>query len=227
MCQRSTDSSHPTPPRPTSDAIHGILRLGTKYRLAPLRRRALQHLSSAHPTSLAPSDGLPSTPPYFTRSRTGAAALVLGSYAGPSFDPAHLELPILTLVRPAAFLRATAALASGGLTSWMFWKASTTRRPRAQRHSAPTRGGRRGPKRASCWGSCGARPTVCPGCVVCMRRVRVGPSPSMSAGVPGAGASSVMNPCAADRLAMCVAALTLVFGRQSVDRTAQSIAFYG
>ncbi|KAF8197648.1 hypothetical protein K438DRAFT_1967198 [Mycena galopus ATCC 62051] len=145
-----SDSSHPTPPRPTSDAIHGILRLGTKYRVAPLRRRALQHLSSAHPTSLAPSDGLPSTPPVrppplpLTPSppllpSTPSAYLTLpvlhtlthtrssfssGTVRRPSFDPAHLELPILTLVRaaralwvrPAALLRATAALASGGFT---------------------------------------------------------------------------------------------------------------
>ncbi|KAJ7111636.1 hypothetical protein C8R43DRAFT_852582, partial [Mycena crocata] len=42
----------PYPAKTDFDAIHGILRLGTKYRVEPLRRRALQHLSSAHPTSL-------------------------------------------------------------------------------------------------------------------------------------------------------------------------------
>ncbi|KAJ6447454.1 hypothetical protein C8R47DRAFT_1031328, partial [Mycena vitilis] len=42
----------PYPARTDFDAIHGVLRLGTKYRVAPLRRRALQHLSSACPTGL-------------------------------------------------------------------------------------------------------------------------------------------------------------------------------
>ncbi|KAJ6566916.1 hypothetical protein B0H19DRAFT_940210, partial [Mycena capillaripes] len=42
----------PYPAKTDFDAIHGVLRLGTKYRVEPLRRRALQHLSSAHPTSL-------------------------------------------------------------------------------------------------------------------------------------------------------------------------------
>ncbi|KAJ7663670.1 hypothetical protein B0H17DRAFT_867480, partial [Mycena rosella] len=42
----------PYPAKTDFDAIHGILRLGQKYRVEPLRRRALQHLSSAHPTTL-------------------------------------------------------------------------------------------------------------------------------------------------------------------------------
>ncbi|KAJ7429059.1 hypothetical protein B0H11DRAFT_2267416 [Mycena galericulata] len=45
-------------PREDFDAIHGVLRLGTKYRVNPRRQRALGHLSSTHPTSLATWDAL-------------------------------------------------------------------------------------------------------------------------------------------------------------------------
>ncbi|KAF8209526.1 hypothetical protein K438DRAFT_1811210 [Mycena galopus ATCC 62051] len=84
----------PSPPR---NAIHRILRLSTKCRVAPLRRRrALQHLSSAHPTSLAPWDGLCGA-----SSASNSTSLVPAPYPGPSFDPARLEQAILTLVRAA------------------------------------------------------------------------------------------------------------------------------
>ncbi|KAJ7610109.1 hypothetical protein FB45DRAFT_336265 [Roridomyces roridus] len=125
----------PYPAKTDFDAIHGVLRLGTKYRVEPLRRRALEHLASAHPPTLAGWDALcstrltflgsptlstPTSPsssvltPTLTRSRPQRFA------AGPSFDFEHLELPIITLARyaaadwilPTAFYRAIAALTS-------------------------------------------------------------------------------------------------------------------
>ncbi|KAJ7910982.1 hypothetical protein B0H13DRAFT_1876165 [Mycena leptocephala] len=136
----------PYPAKPDFDAIHGVLQLGTKYRVEHLQRRALQDLSSAHPTSLAAWDALCAASPAASTSQSHRGACVgfpgglepvggggvgvgvggvVAAYAGPLFDPAHLELPILTLARavrapwvlPTALLRAAAALTSGTLTS--------------------------------------------------------------------------------------------------------------
>ncbi|KAJ7500545.1 hypothetical protein B0H11DRAFT_1714450, partial [Mycena galericulata] len=107
----------PYPAKTDFDAIHGVLRLGTKYRVEPLRRRALEHLSSAHPTSLAAWDALCASS---TPSASSLPNPSTSPFGGPSFDFEHLELPIITLARfaradwvlPAAFFRAIAALSS-------------------------------------------------------------------------------------------------------------------
>ncbi|CAK5263869.1 unnamed protein product [Mycena citricolor] len=115
----------PYPAKTDFDAIHGVLRLGTKYRVEPLRRRALQHLSSVHPTSLLAWDALCATSPSASTSSLGsstsasaapvpaprspttrapapALALTDPYAAGPSFDFSHLELPIIALARAAS-----------------------------------------------------------------------------------------------------------------------------
>ncbi|KAJ7142540.1 hypothetical protein C8R44DRAFT_846519 [Mycena epipterygia] len=106
----------PYPAKTDFDAIHGVLRLGQKYRVEPLRQRALQHLSSAHPTTLAAWDALCAGP-----STSSSSAAQLAPFAGgASWDFEHLELPIITLARaaradwilPTAFYRALAALGS-------------------------------------------------------------------------------------------------------------------
>ncbi|KAJ6550509.1 hypothetical protein B0H10DRAFT_2084607, partial [Mycena sp. CBHHK59/15] len=66
------------PAKTDFDAIFGILRLGQKYQVEPLRKRPLVHLSSAHPTTLAGWDAL-----------------------APTWDFECLELPALTLARDA------------------------------------------------------------------------------------------------------------------------------
>ncbi|KAJ7736053.1 hypothetical protein DFH07DRAFT_706382, partial [Mycena maculata] len=107
----------PYPAKTDFDAIHGVLRLGTKYRVEPLRRRALEHLASAHPTTLPAWDALCASSP---SSSPSTAPTKHPFAAGPSFDFEHLELPIITLARfaradwilPAAFYRAIAALTS-------------------------------------------------------------------------------------------------------------------
>ncbi|KAJ7896703.1 hypothetical protein B0H14DRAFT_2678436 [Mycena olivaceomarginata] len=232
-------------PAPTDfDAIHGVLRLGTKYRVAPLRRRALQHLSSAHPTSLAAWDALcgysstasgsaaststsstvSTSSTALTRGAGGASTntsgergiqvgAVLASHAGPSFDPAHLELPILTLARaarapwvlPAAFLRAAAALA-GGRIDYTGVHVELERGDKVLLLEAG--GALLGEGTSELLGFLWS-PTVCPGCVHAS-----GASPSTSASTAGTnagaagagGAAGVMNPCTANRLAMRVAA---------------------
>ncbi|KAF8209537.1 hypothetical protein K438DRAFT_1811257 [Mycena galopus ATCC 62051] len=210
-------------PAPTDfDAIHGILRLGTKYRVAPLRRRALQHLSSAHPTSLAAWDGLCGASSASTStSNSSSASLVPAPYAGPSFDPAHLELPILTLARaarapwvlPAAFLRAAAALAGGGLTSLdvlegIDYTGVHVELERGDKVLLLEAGGALlGEGTSELLGFLWS-PTVCPGCVHATGAGAASTSASAntSAGVPSTSTSGVMNPCTADRLAMRVAA---------------------
>lgn len=105
----------PYPAKTDFDAIHGILRLGQKYRVEPLRRRALQHLSSAHPTTLNAWDVLCTS-----SSKSQFASPSNAFPGGASFDYDNLELPILTLARaaradwilPAAFYRALAVLGS-------------------------------------------------------------------------------------------------------------------
>ncbi|KAJ7184706.1 hypothetical protein C8R46DRAFT_983838 [Mycena filopes] len=120
----------PYPAKTDFDAIHGVLRLGTKYRVGPLRRRALEHLASAHPMRLGEWDALcggvlslttpvitTTVPATSASAASSASSLLLPSagsstististimttaYAGPSFDYSHLELPILTLARAA------------------------------------------------------------------------------------------------------------------------------
>ncbi|KAF8189476.1 hypothetical protein K438DRAFT_2018974 [Mycena galopus ATCC 62051] len=102
-------------PLPRSDRLrrhHGILRLGTKYRVA-LRRRALQHLSSTHLTSLAAWDGMCGASSASNSTCTSSFASILAPPLLRS-TPSQLEFRHHT---PAAFLRAAAGLAGGGLTS--------------------------------------------------------------------------------------------------------------
>ncbi|KAJ7711877.1 hypothetical protein B0H16DRAFT_1392016, partial [Mycena metata] len=68
----------PYPARTDFDAIHGVLRLGTKYRVEPLRRRALRHLASAHPMRLGVWDRLCGASP---SSPAGAVAASAASSA--------------------------------------------------------------------------------------------------------------------------------------------------
>ncbi|KAF7308737.1 hypothetical protein MKEN_01072800 [Mycena kentingensis (nom. inval.)] len=106
----------PYPAKTDFDAIHGILKMSTKYGVEPLRRRALQHLTSAHPTSISVWDSL-------CGPSTGTRVFAIPAYAGPSFDFSHLELPIITLARetradwilPTAFFRALATLSSADI----------------------------------------------------------------------------------------------------------------
>ncbi|KAF7353993.1 hypothetical protein MVEN_01086000 [Mycena venus] len=241
----------PYPAKTDFDAIHGVLRLGTKYRVEPLRRRALQHLSSAHPTSLAAWDALcaasPAASTSTTSSHRGASVgfsgglepvggggvgvgvgAVVAAYAGPSFDPAHLELPILTLARaarapwvlPTAFLRAAAALTSGTLTSLdilegIDYTGVHVELERGDKVLLLEAGGvLLGEGTSELLGFLWS-PTVCPGCVhaqpgASTSAASASSSASATAGngpnTAGTSAPGVMNPCTANRLAMRVAA---------------------
>ncbi|KAJ6500966.1 hypothetical protein C8R45DRAFT_863808 [Mycena sanguinolenta] len=242
-------------PAPTDfDAIHGVLRLGTKYRVAPLRRRALRHLSSAHPTRLGAWDALcgvghsassTSTQGGGAASASGSASTSVsasaavgsgssapsswvGPYFGPSFDPAHLELPILTLARaarapwvlPAAFLRAAAALAGGVLGSLdvlegIDYTGVHVELERGDKVLLLEAGGALlGEGTSELLGFLWS-PTVCPGCVYAQSGAAAststappGPNATAAAAGPGTNAATagVMNPCTANRLAMRVAA---------------------
>ncbi|KAF7358955.1 hypothetical protein MSAN_01235900 [Mycena sanguinolenta] len=249
----------PYPAHTDFDAIHGILRLGTKYRVAPLRRRALRHLSSAHPTRLGAWDALCGVHPSAhaaspssagtgaSGSAAGSAVVASGSaggggsaggvggsasapngwvgpYFGPSFDPAHLELPILTLARaarapwvlPAAFLRAAAAAAGGVLGSldvlegidYTGVHVELERGDKVVLLEAGTTllGEGTSELLGFLWS-----PTVCPGCVYAQpgaAAASTGPNATAGGSTAGTNAATagVMNPCTANRLAMRVAA---------------------
>ncbi|KAJ7029705.1 hypothetical protein C8F04DRAFT_744231 [Mycena alexandri] len=82
----------PYPARTDFDAIHGVLRLGTKYRVEPLRRRALRHLASAHPM------------------RLGVWDVLCGASSAPSPSPPSSSLPTGTNVAASAASSASSLL---------------------------------------------------------------------------------------------------------------------
>ncbi|KAJ7684176.1 hypothetical protein DFH06DRAFT_1138 [Mycena polygramma] len=226
----------PYPARTDFDAIHGVLRLGTKYRVAPLRRRALQHLSSAHPTGLgawdvlcegASASALASTMPSASAAGSASMASASGSgsvsasttygqlshpqtpllaHLGPSFDPAHLELPILTLARaaraawvlPTAFLRAAAALTAGTLTSLdvlegIDYTGVHVELERADKVTLLEAGGALlGEGTSELLGFLWS-PTVCPGCVHALPPSSPSPSASSSSPSPSTSTSNTAS----------------------------------
>ncbi|KAF7309626.1 hypothetical protein MIND_00333700 [Mycena indigotica] len=184
----------PYPAKTDFDSIHGILRLGTKYRVEPLRRRALQHLASAHPTSLAAWDSLCSIPSNSTSSFAPPA------YAGPSFDFSNLELPIITLARaahanwilPTAFFRALATLSSADILDGIDYTSVHVELERADKVLLLEAG-------STCLGEPIAdilgflwSPTVIPGCE--------------NANSGGPASNGITNACTSSRLMMRVAA---------------------
>ncbi|KAJ7473319.1 hypothetical protein FB451DRAFT_1248993 [Mycena latifolia] len=193
----------PYPAKTDFDAIHGILRLGQKYRVEPLRRRALQHLSSAHPTTLAAWDALCAS------SSAQAASSSTAPSGGASWDFDNLELPILTLARaaradwilPAAFYRALAALGSAEILDGIDYTGVHVELDRADKvlclEAAPVLlGDAISEMLGFLW-----TPEVIPGCE------RTGASTSTtSLASTSSGSSSTdgpgMNACTADRLAM-------------------------
>ncbi|KAJ7050536.1 hypothetical protein C8F01DRAFT_682457 [Mycena amicta] len=182
----------PYPAKTDFDAIHGILRLGTKYRVEPLRKRALQHLASAHPTSLVAWDALCSS--------ASTSNFPPPTSAGPSFDFSNLELPIITLARavncqwilPTVFFRALATLSSADILDGIDYTSVHVELERADKvlllEAGPVF---LGEPTAEMLGFLWS-PTVIPGCE--------------HANSNSAASNGMMNACTSNRLMMRVAA---------------------
>nr|GAT42934.1 predicted protein [Mycena chlorophos] len=178
----------PYPAHTDFDAIHGVLKLSTKYDVQPLRTRALQHLSSVHPSSLTAWDALCSP---------SSLSFTPPAYAGPSFDASNLELPIITLARathaqwilPVAFYRALSTLSASDILDGIDYTAVHVELQKPDKvlllEAGPVV---LGEPTADILGFLWS-PTVIPGCES-----------------SGASSSGIMNSCTANRLMMRVAA---------------------
>ncbi|KAJ6541014.1 hypothetical protein DFH09DRAFT_1322875 [Mycena vulgaris] len=205
----------PYPAKTDFDAIHGILRLGQKYRVEPLRRRALQHLSSAHPATLVAWDALcvpsSSSPSASSPSALTSSFVPVPYHAGASFDYDNLELPIITLARaaradwilPTAFYRALGNISSAEILDGIDYTGVHVELDRGDKvlcleASSVLLGDATSEMLGFLW-----QPTVIPGC----ERVASASTTSLASTASATSTDAPgMNACTADRLAMRVTA---------------------